>query len=150
MLRFKGYIVVLLIGLAFTATAQGSLFDRWYPYDQATQLAKQHHRPLMVYFWGHGCPYCDQMNTFVLSDQSVAGLLERHFVVASVDSQSSQGRSLAAQMRAFGVPIYVFFVPGNTPGTWQEVGRVFGSRPKGLFLQELRQVCTKTGGGDCE
>ena len=150
MLQLRVSVLVLFIGLAFAATAQTGLFERWYPYDQAAQLAQQHRRPLMIYFWSHGCPYCDQMNTFVLSDPAVTGLLERHFVVASIDSQTSQGRALAAQMKAFGVPIFVFFVPGNTAGTWQEVGRVFGSRPRGLFVQELRQVCLKSGGGDCE
>ena len=143
------YILLSIIGALLTANAQGVDFDRWYPYAQASQYAQMHGRILMVYFWSGTCPYCDQMNTHVLSDPAVSRTLERHFVVASVDSHSPEGRALSAQMRAFGTPSFVFLVP--QAGTLKEAGRLFGSRTRAQFLSELQQICAnaKAGGEGC-
>lgn len=140
-------LVITLVSALLTVKAQGVDFDRWYPYTQASQYAQSYGRILMVYFWGETCPYCDQMNTHVFSDTTVSRTLERRFVVASVDSQSPEGRALSAQMRAFGTPSLVFFVPQG--GTWKEVGRLFGSRTRAQFLKELQQICAKAGGEGC-
>ncbi|GIW26102.1 thioredoxin fold domain-containing protein [Meiothermus sp.] len=141
------YILLALLGLLGTAKAQRVDFDRWYPYPQASQYAQSHGRILMVYFWSEACPYCDQMNTHVFSDAAVSRTLERSFVVASVNSQSPEGRALSAQMRAFGTPSFVFFVPQR--GTLKEAGRLFGSRTRAQFLQELQQICAQMGGEGC-
>jgi len=120
-------------------------FSRWYTYSEASQLARQEGRILMVYFWSHGCPYCEQMNTFVFSDPAVSQVLERCFVVASVDSQSPEGIPLARQLRAVGTPTFVFLVYGES--SWKETGRLFGSRPRAQFLRELQRVSTQGGSG---
>ncbi|WP_299428213.1 thioredoxin fold domain-containing protein [uncultured Meiothermus sp.] len=140
-------VFLALIWPLLVVKAQGVDFDRWYPYAQASQYAQSYGRILMVYFWGEACPYCDQMNTYVLSDAAVSRTLERRFVVASVDSHSPEGRVLSSQMRAFGTPSLVFFVPQG--GTWKEVGRLFGSRTRAQFLKELQQICAVVGGGVC-
>lgn len=136
-----------LVSALLLVKAEGVDFDRWYPYVQASQYAQSHERILMVYFWSEGCRYCEQMNTYVLSDTAVSRTLEHRFVVASVDSQSPEGRALSTQMRAFGTPSLVFFVPQG--GTWKEVGRLFGSRTRAQFLKELQQICAKVGGEGC-
>lgn len=120
-------------------------FSRWYAYAEASRLAQQEGRTLLVYFWSHGCPYCEQMNTFVFSDPAVSRTLERCFVVASVDSQSPEGIPLARQLRALGTPTFVFLAYSG--GRWQETGRLFGSRPRAQFLAELQQVSTQGGSG---
>lgn len=140
-------LLLLLITALPLVRAQAVDFDRWYSYTQASRLAQEHGRVLMVYFWSEACPYCDQMNTHVLSDAIVSRALERRFVVASVDSHSPEGRTLSAQMRAFGVPSFVFFAPQG--GAWKEVGRLFGSRTRAQFLNELNQICAKMGGEGC-
>jgi len=141
------FLILALVWPLLLAKAQGVDFDRWYPYAQASQYAQSYGRILMVYFWGEACPYCDQMNTYVLSDEAVSRTLLRRFVVASVDSHSTEGRALSTQMRAFGTPSLVFFVPQG--GTLKEVGRLFGSRTRAQFLKELQQICAKAGGEGC-
>ncbi|AWR85488.1 thioredoxin family protein [Meiothermus taiwanensis] len=141
------YILFTVMGIFMAVQAQGVDFNRWYPYAQASQYAQSQGRILMVYFWGEACPYCDQMNTHVLSDPRVASILERRFVVASVDSHSPEGRALSAQMRTLGTPSFVFFVPQG--GTLKEAGRLFGSRTRAQFLSELQQICAKVGGEGC-
>ncbi|MCS7058082.1 MAG: thioredoxin family protein [Meiothermus sp.] len=143
-------VFALGLGALLTPALAGPVvdFDRWYPYPQAQQYAQAYRRILMVYFWGHGCPYCEQMNTFVLSDGAVSRILARRYVVASVDAHSPEGQSLSRQMRAFGTPTFVFLVPHE--GAWKEIGRLFGSRPRAQFLRELEQFCAKAGGEGCE
>lgn len=138
-----------LIGFVYCvfSLALGADFSRWYAYAEASRLAQQEGRTLMVYFWSHGCPYCEQINTFVFSDPAVSRTLERCFVVASVDSQSPEGIPLARQLRALGTPTFVFLAYSG--GRWQETGRLFGSRPRAQFLAELQQVSNPTGGGGC-
>ncbi|RDI94583.1 thioredoxin [Meiothermus sp. QL-1] len=141
-------ITLAVWGLISAAAGQNVDFDRWYPHPQASQYAQAYGRILMVYFWSHGCPYCEQMNTFVLSDESVSRVLARHYVVSSVDARSPEGQALSRQLRAFGTPTFVFLVPEG--GTWKELGRFFGSRTRAQFLQELKQVCVRSGGEVCE
>ncbi len=132
-------LLTLLAGIALAAPD----FGRWYPWEQAQALAKAHERMLLLYFHSPHCPYCDQMNTFVLSDPSVSALLEERFVVASVGTETTEGQELARRFRVPGTPTFVFLV--FRKGAWEEVGRFFGSRPRAQFLAELRQMCAKGG-----
>ncbi|WP_117237427.1 thioredoxin fold domain-containing protein [Thermus sediminis] len=135
--------VVLAISLGLALAAPD--FGRWYPFSEAQALAQAHGRLLLVYFHSPACPYCDQMNTFVLSDPQVDALLRGRYVVASVSTAIPEGQNLARRFRVLGVPSFVFLV--HRRGTWEEVGRFFGSRPRAQFLEELRRMCAK--GGAC-
>ncbi len=139
------YGVALALLLGAVLAQGGPDFGRWYPYSEAQALAQAHGRVLMLYFHSPHCPYCQQMNTFVLSDPGVSALLERAFVVASIGTETPEGQTLARRYRVPGTPTFVFLVPRG--GTWEEVGRLFGSRPRAQFLEELRQICAK--GGAC-
>ena len=81
--RMRKVYTLLLSALLLWAWALPD-FGRWYPYPEALALAQAHGRMVMVYFHSEHCPYCQQMNTFVLSDPGVSRLLEARFVVASV------------------------------------------------------------------
>lgn len=129
--------------LILTAALAAPDFGLWYSHEAALQLGQAYGRVVMVYFHSPHCPYCDQMNTFVLSDPQVSQLLEERFVVASVGTESPEGQSLARRYRVPGTPTFVFLV--FRKGAWEEVGRSFGSRPRAQFLLELRQVCAKGG-----
>ena len=128
---------------ALTVALAGPDFGRWYSHEVALQLGQAHGRVVMVYFHSPHCPYCDQMNTFVLSDPQVSRLLAEQFVVASVGTETPEGQALARRYRVPGTPTFVFLV--FRKGMWEEVGRFFGSRPRAQFLLELRQMCAKGG-----
>jgi thioredoxin-related protein len=142
MYAYRVLWMTLLAGLALAAPD----FSRWFAFSEAQSLAQAHSRLLLVYFHSPVCPYCEQMNTFVLSDPAVSRLLEEHYVVASVSTATPEGQDLARRYRVPGTPTFVFLVPRK--GAWEEVGRFFGSRPRAQFLLELRQMCAK--GGVCE
>ena len=138
----KTVALLMLLGFALASPD----FGHWYPFAEAQALAQAHGRLLLVYFHSPACPYCDQMNTFVLSDPQVDALLRGRYVVASVSTATPEGQDLARRFRVPGTPSFVFLA--FRKGAWEEVGRLFGSRPRAQFLEELRQVCAK--GGACE
>ena len=99
--RMRKVYTLLLSALLLWAWALPD-FGRWYPYPEALALAQAHGRMVMVYFHSEHCPYCQQMNTFVLSDPGVSRLLEARFVVASVSVDTPEGQELARRYRVPG------------------------------------------------
>lgn len=55
--------------------------DDWYDYDQAVEVAKQLHRPIMIDFTGWNCVNCRKMESTVLPNQEVLKRLQNDFVV---------------------------------------------------------------------
>ncbi len=145
-LRLQGLALAGL--LCFTAFAilparAETDFLRWYPYDQALELGLLHGRPVLLYFRSDHCPYCEQMETFVLSAPEVEGLLERCTVVASITLGRSATAALGREWRVFGTPTFVFIRYRN--GRWTEARRVFGSLPRKRFIEFLSSVCKEEG-----
>ena len=114
--RMRKVYTLLLSALLLWAWALPD-FGRWYPYPEALALAQAHGRMVMVYFHSEHCPYCQQMNTFVLSDPGVSRLLEARFVVASVSVDTPEGQELARRYRVPGTPTFVFLVPKAGAGS---------------------------------
>lgn len=142
-----GVIWMAALALVTLGLAQEPVdFDRWYPLEQAMDIAGHHGRPVMAYFWSATCPYCRHMDTFVLSRPDVAGYLREHYVVALVDMDQPEGQRWAQRYRVVGTPTFVFM--GRAPAGWAEAGRVVGSRTAGQFLHELQQMCARTRGGE--
>jgi len=55
--------------------------DDWYDYDQAIQVSKQLHRPIMIDFTGWNCVNCRKMESNVLPNPEVLKRLQNDFVV---------------------------------------------------------------------
>src|ERR1700761_1141575 len=55
--------------------------DDWYDYDQAIEVAKQLHRPIMIDFTGWNCVNCRKMESNVLPNPDVLKRLQNDFVV---------------------------------------------------------------------
>lgn len=55
--------------------------DDWYDYDQAIEVSKQLHRPVMIDFTGWNCVNCRKMETNVLPNPEVLSRLQNDFVV---------------------------------------------------------------------
>ncbi len=121
-------------------------FERWYAFEDATGLAREHGRAVMAYFWSATCPYCWQMDTFVLPDPAVSDYLRDHYVVALVNMDEPEGQSLARRFRVVGTPTFVFLA--LQASGWEEVGRLVGARTARQFGQELRDMCARALGGE--
>lgn len=121
------------------ASSEASGLSGWYPHDEALVLAEEHQRPIMLYYHSENCTFCDHMNMFVLGTSPVDELLAKHFVVASIDTSSDEGYRLQRQYRARGTPTFVFLALED--GAWREQGRLFGSRPRKEFAEEVLTIC---------
>jgi thioredoxin-related protein len=55
--------------------------DDWYDYDQAIEVSKQLHRPIMIDFTGWNCVNCRKMESNVLPNPEVLKRLQNDFVV---------------------------------------------------------------------
>ncbi|HTH82388.1 MAG TPA: cytochrome c biogenesis protein CcdA [Mucilaginibacter sp.] len=55
--------------------------DDWYDYDQAIEVAKQLHRPVLIDFTGWNCVNCRSMEQTILPDPEILKRLQNDFVV---------------------------------------------------------------------
>jgi len=55
--------------------------DDWYDYDQAIEVSKQLHRPIMIDFTGWNCVNCRKMESNILPNPEVLKRLQNDFVV---------------------------------------------------------------------
>jgi len=58
--------------------------DDWYDYDQAVEVAKQLHKPIMIDFTGWNCVNCRQMENNVLPNPEVLKRLQNDFVIVQL------------------------------------------------------------------
>jgi len=136
---------LLVLGVGLLAIAQPEVdFARFYPYEEARALAQTHDRVLLLYFRSLHCPYCEQMETFVLGDPEVVSVLSRCFVVGMVTRESAEGPAHFRAHRVAGTPAFVWLMP--TEESFLELGRAYGSMPKAVFLERLSWFCE--GGRD--
>ncbi|GGH09815.1 protein-disulfide reductase DsbD family protein [Mucilaginibacter phyllosphaerae] len=55
--------------------------DDWYDYDQAIEVAKQLHKPILIDFTGWNCVNCREMEQNVMPNPEVLKLLQNEFVM---------------------------------------------------------------------
>ncbi|MDB5029417.1 cytochrome c biogenesis protein CcdA [Mucilaginibacter sp.] len=55
--------------------------DDWYDYDQAIEVAKQVHKPILIDFTGWNCVNCRQMESNVMPNPEVLKRLQNDFVI---------------------------------------------------------------------
>jgi len=55
--------------------------DDWYDYDQAIEVSKQLHRPILIDFTGWNCVNCREMESNVLPNPEVLKRLQNEFVI---------------------------------------------------------------------
>ncbi len=55
--------------------------DEWYDYDQAIQLSKELHKPILIDFTGWNCVNCREMEQNVLPNPEVLKRLQNEFVI---------------------------------------------------------------------
>jgi thiol:disulfide interchange protein len=58
--------------------------DDWYDYDQAIEVARQLHRPILIDFTGWNCVNCRKMESDVLPSPEVLKRLQNNFVVVQL------------------------------------------------------------------
>jgi thiol:disulfide interchange protein len=74
--------------------------DDWYDYDQAIEVAKQLHRPLLIDFTGWNCVNCRKMESTVLPSPEVLKRLQENFVVLQLVIDDKTALAPAEQIKS--------------------------------------------------
>ncbi|MFN7065530.1 MAG: thioredoxin family protein [Aquificaceae bacterium] len=132
--------------MAFVILVSLSLsLANWYTNaKEGFEVAKKENKLVAFYFYSNHCPYCAQMEEFVLNQEKVQKKLE-NFVVVSLNISSDEGSMWARRLGTPGVPTLVFYDPK------QEInlGAIFGSRPMGDILNLINGVCKRANIKPC-
>jgi thioredoxin-related protein len=111
---------------------------------EGLEYAQQQDKLVAFYFYSNYCPYCAQMEEFVLNQEDVQKKLN-NFVVISLNISSDDGSKWARKFGVPGVPTIVFYDPKQD----KALGAIFGSRPRGEILNYINGVCKRTNLKTC-
>ncbi|RLJ71441.1 thioredoxin-related protein [Hydrogenivirga caldilitoris] len=129
-------LVLLIIGISTLSSAQ---VEGWVTdFKRGVELAKAQGKEVLLYFYGEHCPYCLQMEEFVLGDPDVDRYIRERFIVVSLNINSSE--ELNRKFGVYGTPHFVIYDPNYD----RIVLSIFGSREREDFLNLLTRACKKT------
>ncbi len=131
MLRLLTAIIVGVSALSYSQTWVTS-------FELGVEIAKKYNKEILLYFYEEHCPYCVQMEEFVLGDPEVDRFIKERFVVVSVDMEKS--RELNKKFMVIGTPYFVVYDPIAD----RILLKIFGSREKEDFLNLLSGACKKS------
>ena len=119
----------------------------WYSFKVGLSVAKTQNKPLMLYFYQDDCEYCKHMEMFTFSNGDVSNFMDKHFIVSSINLNSTEGRKLAERFGILGTPTSIFL----NPKTNSVIFKAFGDFNANQFLKMLNYVCStaKKGGISC-
>ncbi len=112
--------------------------------EKGLEASKKENKPVAFYFYSKHCPYCAQMEEFVLNQEDVQRKLE-NFVVISLNIYSEEGSKWARKLGVPGVPTIVFYDPRQD----KILGAIFGSRSRGEVLNLINGICKRTNLKTC-
>lgn len=106
----RTYVVWLIIALISGAALAQSPQIKWAP-DLATakQASAQFKVPLLVHFYGDGCPPCQTLEKNVLSNPEVIQVLNKFFICVSING--SRDRKSMSELEVHSFPTDVFLSP---------------------------------------
>ena len=90
-------------------------------------------KPIFVYFRSETCYWCMKFEEEALSDKGITDILNKEFVLISIDTIKQKNAALNLNVRS--TPYMIFF---NKTG--EEISRIPGYLPKDEFLVKLNEV----------
>ena len=126
-------VLSLILSVAFGQALWLSDFDK------AVDVANREGKNLMIYFSSDHCPYCWQMENYVLVDPDVERYISDKFIIVSIDVDDMP-EGLEEKFNVFGTPYIVFYDPKRD----KVISELFGSREADDFIAILKQICKKS------
>lgn len=123
--KFHIILFALCIVLGVNARAMVS-------YKESVILSKKERKNMIVYFYREHCPYCHQMDMYVLPDKEVENLIHTSFIFVTLDLDSDEGHLVAEKFGVSVSPTFLILSPEN-----KLVFEIQGSMEKEIFLNEL-------------
>jgi thioredoxin-related protein len=134
MLRYITALIIVFTG--FVAGGEGHWFT---DYKRGIDTARQEKKSMIIYFYSDHCPYCYQMEEFVLGDPEVDKVIRENYVFVSI-SVDEIPHDVDKKFNPIGTPLFVFYDPSSD----RVLLEVFGSRERDDFLNLLIRVCQKS------
>jgi len=131
-------LMVLSFGLAFGDSNTTPNPTVWhglyiYYYNQAKELSKKEKKPILLYFYGNDCTYCDLFDQYVLEKPDVVDFINKHFVFSSVNVDETGGHKFVREFGLFGTPAFAVIYPNAHHRVYQ------GYKTKEQFLYILNK-----------
>ncbi len=134
MLRYITALIIVFSGIAVSEEAY------WFTnFKEGVSAAKNSGKDVIIYFYSDHCPYCWQMEEFVLGDPQVDKLIRENYVFISL-SVDEVSYEVDRKFNPIGTPYFVFYNPESD----KVIFEVFGSREKDDFLNLLIKACKKS------
>ncbi len=99
--------------------------------------AKNLSKPVFLYFRSETCYWCLKFEEEALSDKRVIDILDKNFVLISIDTIKQKNVSLNLGVRS--TPFMIFFTKDG-----EEISRIPGYLPTNEFLIKLNEVLEKS------
>lgn len=101
--------------------------------DSGIKEAKNQSKPIFLYFRSETCYWCIVFEKEALSDNRIIDILNKEFVLISIDTFKQ--KKIAQNLNVRTTPYMIFF---NMDG--QEISRIPGYIPKEEFLIKLNEI----------
>jgi uncharacterized protein YyaL (SSP411 family) len=122
----------------------------WYPWcDEAFEIAKREHKPVLVSIGYAACHWCHVMERESFEDPAIAAYMNEHFVCIKVDREEHPDvdhmymDAVQAISGSGGWPLNVFVTPERAPfygGTYFPPRQAYNRPSWGQLLQRMDQI----------
>ena len=130
----------------------------WYPWGpEALQLAKDQHRPILLSIGYSACHWCHVMERESFENETIAALMNRHFVCVKVDREERpdldeiyMAATVAMNQGHGGLPMTLFLTPDREPfyaGTYFPPEDRWGRPGFGTVLTKIAEHWTADTAG---
>lgn len=128
-----------LLPLLISALALASEGNWFTDFDRGMSKARAEGKDMIIYFYSDHCPYCWQMEEFVLGDPEIDRYINERYVFVSI-SVEDVPLEVDKKFNPIGTPYFVFYDPAQEKVLFE----VFGSREREDFLNLLIQACKRS------
>ncbi|MDP2844754.1 MAG: thioredoxin fold domain-containing protein [Candidatus Methanoperedens sp.] len=105
--------------------------------DNGTKESKNLSKPIFLYFRSETCYWCIKFEEEALSDKRVIDILNKNFVIVSIDIFKQKNVALNLNVRS--TPYMIFFTKDG-----EEITRIPGYLPKDEFLVKLNDIMERS------
>ncbi len=82
-------------------------------YGRALEISEEGDKPILIYFWRRGCPFCARMESEVFPRAQVSRVITTHFVPVALDIHRRGNWEIVDKYGAYATPTFVIIDGGK-------------------------------------
>lgn len=101
--------LLIFLSLVYISFSEPILWQniKLYTYKDAIKESQKEKKPVLLYFYGKDCAYCQLMDDRVFSKKDLESFINKNFILAGIDTDSSGGYKIAQKFGIYGEPSFV-------------------------------------------